>query len=430
MINLKKIIDSYATIFIDVDNTLFNYSYAHEKALESVCAKFSFTKEDYKLAQKSIKKRELEVNHHRKEFNFKKVCEQKRIHFSESLKMYEQYENIFHANMYVDKSMAEMLKHAHKSGKTVVAITNFYVLPQIKKLEILELSQYIDFLVTSEEFEAEKPDQVLFDYAMELANNPLKSEIIMFGDSLADNTAHLGIDYYPYNCTKLMISISGKSGAGKSTISSVLNEVWKCSIIEGDGYHKFERNSKAWEKLTHYNPKSNNLIQLGLDIKNIYHGISNVNIPIYNHCSGKFDSPVSIKHDSLDVVIIDGLHSLYNEVTGDFVKIRIFIDNELADFQKIERDSIHRQKTEDEVKRSITSREEDYSKYIAIQKEFANFLIYVDSNQKYNIIINDELTFKNFQHTDGKLVLTGDYKDLSSVVKTLVLDLKENRYET
>ena len=430
MINLKKVVENYSAIFIDVDNTLFNYTYAHEKALREVLRRWNLVKADYSLAKRQLNKRELEVNDHRKEFGFKIMCENKNLHFTEASKMYACYEDIFHANMYVDKSMLEMLKYAHENDKKVVAITNFYILPQIKKLEILGLAQFIDHLVTSEEFEVEKPNKILFEHALSLIGNPDRSEVIMFGDSMVDNTDHLGIKYYPYNCTKLMISISGKSGAGKSTLNSVLTEVWNCSVIEGDGYHKFERNHPSWKKLTHYNPVSNNLVQLSLDIKNVYHGISDINVPIYNHSNGLFDKPVTMQHDKLDVVVIDGLHSLYKEVTGDYVKIRIFIDNKLSDIQKIARDISSRQKNESDVQKSIASRENDYGKYIAVQKEFSNFLISVDSEQKFVIEINDELEFKKFKHVDGKLIITGDYADLLSTVRTLMLDLKDNRYES
>jgi len=430
MINLKKLVENYSTIFIDVDNTLFNYTYAHEKALREVFRRWNLVKADYTLAKREVKKRELEVNDHRKEFGFKIICENKNLHFTEASKMYSCYEDIFHANMYVDKSMLEMLKYAHENDKKVVAITNFYILPQIKKLEILGMAQYIDYLVTSEEFEVEKPNKILFDRALTLAGSPDPARVIMFGDSMVDNTDHLGIKYYPYNCTKLLISISGKSGAGKSTINKALNEIWNCSVIEGDGYHKFERNHPNWKKLTHYNPKSNNLIQLGLDVKSIYHGISSVDVPIYNHSNGQFDVPVHLHHDELDVVVIDGLHSLYKEVTGDYVKIRIFIDNQLADSQKISRDVSSRQKNEFEVQKSIADREDDYSKYIAIQKEFANFLISVDADLKYTITITDELSFKKFTHVNGHLIITGDYSDLLQMIKTLMNDLKDNRYES
>ena len=63
----------------------------------------------------------------------------------------------------------------------------------------------------------------------------------------------------------LLISISGKSGVGKTTISNILAQCLgreKCLILSTDDLHKYERNDSIWESITHFNPESNN-IELG-----------------------------------------------------------------------------------------------------------------------------------------------------------------------
>jgi phosphoribulokinase len=256
----------------------------------------------------------------------------------------------------------------------------------------------------------------------------------MFGDSVVDDLSCYGIQSYPYNCSKLLISISGKSGAGKSTLTEIISEVLDAKVIEGDGYHKYERTHPAWNNVTHYNPEANNLIQLGLDIKSIYQEINSIQVPIYNHENGKFEKPTELDKE-LDTLIIDGLHSLYPEVTGDFVKIKIFIDNEFADTQKIERDTVHRNKTEEEVQKSIDKREQDYLKYIETQKEYANFVITLKNEQiceiciKYDIEINpDELNCFRYIHYEEyyKLLLFKD--DLFGVIKQIFKQIKDNRW--
>ena len=392
MFNFKKLIEPYDVIFVDVDNTLFNYTYAHSKALQKVLKDFNFTLEDYNKAKINIKKRDLKSNHHKKELYFKNMCENKGKHFSETLKMYKTYEKTFRKNLLVDKTMFNLLTYAKYKHKKVIAVTNYYVIPQIKKLKCSEFLNLIDHLITSEEFEVEKPNTKLLNKALELAGNPSKEKVIMFGDSVLDDLSFYDIKSYPYNCSKLLMSISGKSGAGKSTISALIKDIFKAEIIEGDGYHKYERNHPAWNNVTHYNPEANNLIQLGLDIKNIYQDINKIKVPIYNHDNGKFETPTELDYKDLDVLIIDGLHSLYPEVTSEFVKIKIFIDNMNADEQKIKRDTAHRNKTEDEVKLSIEKREQDYIEYIEKQKQYANFIIEI-LNNKFIIKISKIFNF-------------------------------------
>lgn len=161
-------------------------------------------------------------------------------------------------------------------------------------------------------------------------------------------------------------------------MSNAINEIYKSFIISTDGYHKYERHSKIWERVTHYNPKANNLIQLAIDIKHIYQDIGNkLHIPIYDHKNGVIVKSDEIEIKDLDIVIIEGLHTLYQEVIGDFVKIKIYIDSDEADRQKIDRDSKERNYSHSKIIDTIQKREEDYKKYLEKQKDNANFLILV-----------------------------------------------------
>lgn len=433
MFDLTKIAKDYSVILVDLDNTLFNYTTAHNEAILQCSKKFNFSLDEYEVAKVNIKKRNLQANHHKKELYFKNICEMRGKNFFEAFDMYEFYTKVFHENLLADNSMLRMLSSSKKEGKQVIAITNYYVIPQIKKLKTAGYDNLIDYLITSEEFELEKPNIKLLDRAIELSGESDKTKFIMFGDSIVDDMGIYAIKYSPYNCSKLLISISGKSGAGKSTISNVIKNVFDCDIIEADGYHKYERNHKVWNTLTHYDPKANNLIKLGLDIKSIYQDINNISVPIYNHKNGKFSSPSTL-NKNVDVVIVEGLHTLYKEVTGDYVKIKIFIDSKLADLQKIKRDVYKRNKTEESVKESIQQREKDYEKYIQIQKQFSNFIIDINEDENVSITISDDLvidfsklSYKVTQNISETIVHCL-YSELNSVIEDIMTLLKESRY--
>lgn len=418
MLNFNKIVDENDVILVDLDNTLFNYTKANKLAVESVLRKFNIPQELFAQARKNIKTRNLGVNGHKKEFYFKNICELQRRPLIDSLEMYDCYSETFKENLDADTSMLNMMKYAKEQGVKIIAITNYYVVPQLRKLKRTGFIQYIDQLVTSEEFEVEKPNKRLLTRALELADNPDLSRVIMIGDSVVDNLTSLGVKYYPYNCSKLLISVSGKSGAGKSTISKCIRDSWNALIIEGDGYHKYDRSHKAWENITHYNPKANNLIKMRLDIETIYHDIGKIEVPIYNHSNGKLSNGSTLDNQDVDVLVIEGLHTLYPEVTGDYVKIRMFIDSSLSDDQKIKRDTTERQKTIETVENSIIEREVDYNKYISIQKKYANFLIEVN-DENFKITLSDEL---------GDKVVTGEYKDLITTIGVIMSNLNKQRF--
>lgn len=420
MLNLKKLVEKYNVFLFDLDNTLFNYTIANDIAMDKVMEHFGIDKSVYLQSRINIKKRDLQVNHHKKELYFKNICEILNLPISTALKMYNLYSKEFAENLLADKTMMDFVKSIKEKNGKIIAITNYYVIPQLEKLETSGFIDYIDNLVTSEEFEVEKPNVKLLEYALELAGNPDKSEVVMLGDSICDNLSVFDIDYYPYNCSKLLISISGKSGVGKTTMTEKIKDIWDATVIEGDGYHKYERDHKAWNSITHYNPEGNNLLQMSLDIRNIYHNIGKVEIPVYSHDNGTFGDPKIINKD-IDVTIIEGLHTLYPEVTGDYVKIKIFIDSVNADKQKITRDVNERNKSEQSVLKSIQHRSVDYDKYIAIQKKHSNFLIEVGEHE-FIISLSGELCYNK------KEVFTGPNDKLFDTVETIMNNFKLNRY--
>lgn len=59
MFNFKKIAEKYKLIMVDIDNTLFNYTFAHKNALEVIMKQYSFTLEDYDLAKKNDCKKRI-----------------------------------------------------------------------------------------------------------------------------------------------------------------------------------------------------------------------------------------------------------------------------------------------------------------------------------------------------------------------------------
>ncbi len=411
---------------VDIDNTLFNYTFAHKKALESVMLQFNFSTEDYDYAKKIINKRNLRANHHKKELYFKIICENKNIHFARARKMFELYTLTFIKNIKVDKTMFNFLSYTKNLNKKVIAITNFYFIEQINKLNHANLTSMIDYLICSEEFELEKPNKALVERALELYKEPINSEeIIMIGDSIVDNLLEMGGggEYYPYNCSKLLISISGKSGSGKTTLSKAIGEIHKSFIISTDGYHKYERNSKIWERITHYNPKANNLIQLALDIKYIYQDVVNaLHVPLYDHKSGTIVKSNKIEIKDLDIVIIEGLHTLYKEVIGDFVKIKIYIDSDEADSQKINRDNLERNYEKSKIIDVIQKREKDYKSYLEKQKENANFLVVV-RNGKFTIELKDILLNDYLQRR-----YSGEYRHLIKTIQDIFIAILQNRW--
>ena len=390
--NIENSNQVFKTILIDLDNTIFYSSKTNRIAELKTLEKFGFSYKDFNKAKDSVKSRNLRSSSHNRKLYFKTLLDNSGRSFTELPEMYSYFLGEVLKNDRVSEIMIETLKFF--KDKKICAITDYYLLEQIQRLENSGISDLFDFIVTSSEFESEKPSKCLIDKALELTKSK-PEECIMIGDSNHDNFSEYEIYSYPFSLDRNIISITGKS-----TLSSELCEIFGGSQIETDGYHKYHRYSDAWKRLTHYNPEANNLVQLGLDVQDIFWK-NDVLIPIYNHDTGYFDEPKKFK-DS-EFVIIDGLHTLYPEVTGDFIKIKIYLDNENADFRKVLRDSRSRDKTPERVIQSIKERDEDFKKYINIQKDFANILVKTE-NEICDVQFKNELDFvQNFKCSEKEL---------------------------
>lgn len=413
--NIFKIISHYDGVIVDLDNTLFNYSYAHSKALEYTLNHHNISMSEYTLANREIKSRALRVNHHNKSLIFKCIQENLGLPLRTAMTLHSMYSEKFNDIVFADDEMyTALVEYKNNSGK-IIGCTNFYSHDQLLKLESTGYLELIDKLVTSEEFEVEKPSAVLMNQVKKLIDYDVNKTYLMIGDSKVDEMFaenETNIDYLPYNCSKTLIAVAGLSGCGKTTLTSYLKDTMNADIIEGDGYHKYERNHPEWTRLTHYNPEANNLVQLGLDIRSIYHDIGEVEIPCYMHDTGTFTSKPSKKSSSFNTLIIDGLHTLYPEVSGNYIKYKIFIDSDKTEYQKIARDSAKRGKTKEDVIKSIADRKVDEI-YINKQKEYANILIEI-RNDAFTITLGDDIIAK-------EKIIKGHVDDLHLTVHKLLV---------
>ena len=181
------------------------------------------------------------------------------------------------------------------------------------------------------------------------------------------------------------IGIAGDSGSGKSTLIDTIEKglgVANLQYIEGDGDHRWERKSRFWDEYTALNPKANYLYRQADDLRELLSG-SAVRRVDYDHSTGKFIAPKRIKPKKF--VILCGLHALYLPQTRKNLDLKIYMDSDetLRRYWKIQRDTLHRGHTKEEVLKAIQERMPDAEKYIYPQKQYADLIVkYYDKNLK------------------------------------------------
>ena len=174
-----------------------------------------------------------------------------------------------------------------------------------------------------------------------------------------------------------LISISGSSGVGKTTISRLIQSVlgYNNSVcLSGDDLHKWERGNPVWNTTTHLNPESNNL-ELGHSHLEALKSGEAISRSFYNHDTGKFDPAVEILPKPY--IIYEGLHALYHQPTLDISDLKIYVDTDedLKTEWKIKRDTKKRGYTQSQVVETMKRRKIDEDRFITPQKHNADIVV-------------------------------------------------------
>lgn len=190
---------------------------------------------------------------------------------------------------------------------------------------------------------------------------------------------------FSFHDKSFVIGICGDSSVGKSTLQDNMLRFFHKGhllLIEGDGDHRWERNSENWNEFTHLDPKANYLYRQAMDIEKLKRGQAVQRVD-YDHSTGKFTRSKLIFPRRF--ISISGLHTFYLPQLRDKLDLRIFIDSdeELRCLWKLDRDSSSRGRTKESILEQIESRRKDAVKYIHPQRQHADIVIeYVIDNRE------------------------------------------------
>ena len=179
----------YKNIIFDVDNTLYNYDFCHKKAINSIFYNIS---NENKCNIDSVEKLYNEINKthksltvntassHNKYIKIKQLLDKyNMINYDE---MHNLYWTTFYKNMNPFKGVIDFIKWNKSIGIIIGILTDYETEYQIEKLKRLDLLQYIDCIVTSEEIGCEKPSIHAFNYIL-MKMDATRHETIMIGDN-------------------------------------------------------------------------------------------------------------------------------------------------------------------------------------------------------------------------------------------------------
>ena len=187
-------------------------------------------------------------------------------------------------------------------------------------------------------------------------------------------------DIYGLNSKPISLAIAGDSGVGKDTLTNNLTGIFGdqgTSVIYGDNYHRFERDSLKWRTYTHLNPEANEIKLLISDVRKSLKR-ETVSRRIYDHNTGRFKNPIKIKPK--DFIVLNGLHSLSLGKTQNDIDLNVFLamSEQLRIKLKIQRDMNQRNVSKEYIANQIYTRSVDAIKHIASQEMNADLVLRIN----------------------------------------------------
>jgi HAD superfamily hydrolase (TIGR01549 family) len=194
-------------IIFDFDNTLYDYSYCNDVAMDSI---FEYISVSFEIDIDTIKNKFIlirakyhnnvfhQASSHNKCIQFKKLVEELQLPLENSIRLYDLYIQKFNENLKLYEHVEDFLIFCNTYNISCYLLTNNICYEQLTRLNTLNILKYFKKIYTSEEFGIEKPDIKIF-YSVLQENNINKYEVAMIGDSYKHDIACVNlIDIYAF----------------------------------------------------------------------------------------------------------------------------------------------------------------------------------------------------------------------------------------
>lgn len=184
-------------IIFDLDNTLYDYDKVNKLAKEASYIEFNkyikISKKKfeqlYNLSRAEIH-RELSgtASAHNRSLYFQRLIEKTHLTIKPKLilKLYNTYWNTLLKNITLRQGVLETLKKIKERKLKIAIVSDLTTNIQLRKLEKLNISKYIDVLVTSEEAGSEKPHAIMFLLTLNKLNITPQEGIMIGDNTIAD----------------------------------------------------------------------------------------------------------------------------------------------------------------------------------------------------------------------------------------------------
>jgi YjjG family noncanonical pyrimidine nucleotidase len=191
---------NYKLIFLDADDTLFDYKLAEKYALTKSLNEYNIEVTDQLLSDYSTINKQLWLDYENNRISqdnlrterFKRLFNKNELSINEFL-FSKTYINHLADTSFLRNYAEELCSYLHSKYKIAI-ITNGISVIQRNRLEKSIIKKYIDHLIISEDANYSKPNTEIFRYAESITQFHNKDQMIIIGDSLSSDIQG-GINY-------------------------------------------------------------------------------------------------------------------------------------------------------------------------------------------------------------------------------------------
>lgn len=209
----------------------------------------------------------------------------------------------------------------------------------------------------------------------------------------------------------IILSVVGDSGAGKTTLTAGVAAILgpgRVVTLRLDDYHRYTRAEREARGLTPLHPDCNYLDLMEDHLQDLALGRRIVK-PVYNHATGNFDARQGL--EPAPFVVAEGLLGLATPRLREPAHVKVFLDppEDLRERWKLQRDSVLRGYTREQVLAEIARRRPDGVEFIRPQRGWADIVVRFSPNGhgdqlNVRLVLRPSLTYPDFSQVIARQV--------------------------
>lgn len=187
--------NEFKGVLLDIDNTIYHYEPCHKLALNSLLKELSKRinlpleriKHEFLKARKKVNKSLHGTASSHSRFLYIQLTLEKILGFSDfynTIKLEKLYWEIFLEKMELNVDAKKFILKCNEKNIPICCLTDLTAEIQFRKVLKLNLENHIKYIVTSEEVGVEKPNNKMFQKALDKLNLNA-NQVIMIGDSMS-----------------------------------------------------------------------------------------------------------------------------------------------------------------------------------------------------------------------------------------------------